>query len=167
MASTVIITDNGKERTLRRRVQGSQVNHNQDGLHGFLKYKGVDIRVYYPFCASDDIWRGDASDTLIKPIEPPTRVVVKAAKPTPPPMKPMKVRRFYSGYVDVKVMARSKEEAEAVAEQHPVDSFQVENAMTFEGGAVEVEDADDDDLSYTPITNQDWIDKHIRPKFNK
>ena len=64
-------------------------------------------------------------------------------------------------------MARSKEEAAAVAEHYPVDSFQVENAMTFEGGAVEVEDADDDDLTYTPITNQDWIDKHIRPKFNK
>ena len=164
MASTVIITDNGKERTLRRRVQGSQVNHNQDGLHGFLKYKGVDIRVYYPFCASDDIWRGDASDTLIKPIEPPKAIVVKSQ---PPPMRPMKVRRFYSGYHEVKVMARSKEEAAAVAEHYPVDAFQVENAMTFEGGAVEVEDADDDNLTYTPITNQDWIDKHIRPKFNK
>ena len=167
MASTVIITDNGKERTLRRRVHGSQVNHNQDGLHGFLKYKGVDIRVYYPFGTTDEVWRGDASDTLIKPIEPPTRVVVKAAKPTPPPMKPMKVRRFYSGYAEHTVIARNREEAIEVAKHYPDDWEQESDSQTFEGGAVEVEEVGEGDLTPIDIHEKEWIDKHIRPKFNK
>ena len=159
MTVEVAIIDNGKTKTARRRMQGVQQNQDFKGFHGYFRYKGVDIRAY---CRnSSDTWTADASDTLIK-VWAPEKIVVKA-KPAP---RPMKVRRFFSGYVDVTVTARTEAEAKEVAEQYPIDSFQSENTMTFEGGTVEVEDADNDDLTYTPITNQDWIDKHIRPKFN-
>ena len=159
MTVQVIITDNGTTKTAKRRMQGVQQNQDFKGFHGYFNYKGTDIKAYRD--NTSETWRADASDTLIK-VWTPEKIVVES-KPAP---RPMKVRRFFSGYVDVTVTARSEAEAIEVAEQHPVDSFQSENTMTFEGGTVEVEDADNDDLTYTPITNEDWIDKHIRPKFN-
>ena len=160
MAQVALITDGDKVNKLRRNIHAANLNHNQDGMSGHITYKGVDIRVYRGL-ELDAVWRGDANDTLIKQWHPEKVVVAKK-----PVARPMKVRRYFSGYVEVTVMARNEAEAIEVAEQYPVDSFQAENTMTFEGGAVEVEDADDDDLTYTPITNQDWIDKHIRPEFD-
>lgn len=160
MASTVRITDNGEVKVLSRRIKGVSLNHNQDGLHGFIRYKGVDIRVYSDKAPSSD-WHGNAADTLIKQWSDPVVVV-----PVKPEAQPMKVKRYFSGYQEVTVLARSRKEAIEVAEQYPINSFETENTITFEGGAVEVEHGKQEDLTYLDVRSQDLIDKHIRSKYD-
>ena len=165
MTHPITITDNGIKRTYKRRILGVQQNHDFSGFHGFLRFRGTEIRAYQK---GNGGWEADTSDTLIKNWDNPPILQKLAPKPPKPEPRPMTVTRYFSGCVKVTVKARSREEAIAVAEQYPVDSFQAENSTTFDGCAVEVEEAPADaEITSTEPGNEDLITKHIRSKFDE
>ena len=64
MTVQVVITDNGKAKTAKRRIKGVSQNQDFSGFNGYFRYKGIDINAYCD--NASDTWRANASDTLIK-----------------------------------------------------------------------------------------------------